>query len=388
MRMLNRTVALRSQVAAVLLGIGLAFALTFVPSSARADDEETEQARKHYQKGKQQFDLGKWDAAIAEFEAAYTLHADPNFLFNLAQAYRRKGDLQHALDLYRNYLIANPESPKRSDIEKRIKMLEKEMKRRPPATPVARPSEAPPAPPVVVAPALGPEPSPPKPAPEAAPPQAALAAALPATAHPALATAPAVPPALAPQPGYHPSPPARPATRRGLLFLPYVGFSSLVGDGSDRYSTGLRLGAMLGGHIGPLFSLNGELGIDIMNPDTKGYSDHSVTEVFLDFTLSPFFHFGVPYVEFVLGPKIGLFAWLGSTTYSNTSADFSGYGLVYGFTAGAFFPIGRMAIGGILSYTGRKFLEDSCSISGGGHCYDYYSTVDTQLISFSVALML
>jgi hypothetical protein len=161
-----------------------------------------------------------------------------------------------------------------------------------------------------------------------------------------------------------------------------------VGGGSDRYSTGLRLGAMLGGHVGPRFSLNGELGVDIMNANTRGYSGYEVTEAFFDLTLSPLFHFGVPHVEFVVGPKIGPFAWVASTKYSNASADFSGYGLVYGFTAGAFFPIGRMAIGGILSFTGRRFLEDSCSISGGGHCWDYYSTVDTKLISFSVALML
>ena len=94
-------------------------------------------------------------------------------------------------------------------------------------------------------------------------------------------------------------------------------------------------------------------------------------------------------MEFVAGPKIGAFAWTASTTYPAVSADFSGFGLVYGLAAGAFFPIGRVAIGGIFSFTARKFLEDSCTIgSGGGHCYDYYSTVDTKLISFSVALIL
>jgi len=81
----------RNQIAAVLLVVAGAFGLTSLPSPARADDEAMEQARKHYQQGKQSFDLGKWDAAIAEFEEAYKLHADANFLFNLAQAYRRKG---------------------------------------------------------------------------------------------------------------------------------------------------------------------------------------------------------------------------------------------------------------------------------------------------------
>ena len=209
---------------------------------------------------------------------------------------------------------------------------------------------------------------------------------------------PQPPPAYPPPPATEPqdAPPARPATRRGLLFLPYVGSGSLVGADSDRYSTGLRMGALLGGHMGPLFSINGELSVDIMSPNTGGYPDLrlypglKITERFFDLTLSPLVHFGIPHVEFVAGPKIGAFAWTASTIYPAVSADFTGYGLVYGFTAGAFFPIGRIAIGGILSFTGRHFLEDSCNINagGGGHCYDYYSTVDTKLVSFSVALIL
>jgi tetratricopeptide (TPR) repeat protein len=109
-----------------LLVIGLMVALT--PEAAGADEMATEQARQHYEKGKQEYDLGKWDGAIAEFEQAYRLRADPTFLFNMAQACRRKGDLQRALDLYKNYLIANPDSERRDDIEKRIRALEKEIK--------------------------------------------------------------------------------------------------------------------------------------------------------------------------------------------------------------------------------------------------------------------
>ena len=73
------------------------------------------------------------------------------------------------LDLYKNYLIENPNSPKRGEIEKRITTLEKEMKHRSTATPapVVPPIEPIPAPPAVVTPALEPSPTP---GPEAAPP--------------------------------------------------------------------------------------------------------------------------------------------------------------------------------------------------------------------------
>jgi hypothetical protein len=185
----------------------------------------------------------------------------------------------------------------------------------------------------------------------------------------------APPPAFPPPPAVEPQPAGPPATRRGLLFMPYLGFNSVVGDGSDYYSTGLHVGALLGGHIGPFFSLNGELAIEYMNPS------YDQTEVFFDLTLSPLFHFGVPYVEFVVGPKIGSFVFYGSS-------DYSGYGVVYGFTAGAFFPIGRIAIGGLLGFTAHTF-EGSSSCSSDSYYYgDCYSSPDTKLITFSVALML
>jgi len=116
-----------------LLVFGLAAGLTAAPSSARAEDQATKQARQHARDAKQYFDLGQWDEAIAEYREAYRMRSDPAFLFNIAQSYRRKGDLQPALDLYKNYLIENPNTPKRVDIEKRIQTLEEEMKKRPAA---------------------------------------------------------------------------------------------------------------------------------------------------------------------------------------------------------------------------------------------------------------
>ena len=137
-------VGARNKVPAVLLVLGFAVGLTAAPSSARAEDQETKQARQHARNAKQYFDLGQWDEAIAEYREAYRLRSDPAFLFNIAQSYRRKGDLQPALDLYKNYLIENPTTPKRTDIEKRIQTLEEEMKKRPaaPASFAREPSPA------------------------------------------------------------------------------------------------------------------------------------------------------------------------------------------------------------------------------------------------------
>jgi len=167
-----------------------------------------------------------------------------------------------------------------------------------------------------------------------------------------------------------------------------------VGQYSDGYSTGLRMGALLGVHIGPFLSLNGELGVDVMNPNAgdtyTGTADR--TEASFDLTLSPLFHFGVPDVEFAVGPKIGWFTFAGSSRLSDGdrgpsyTLDYGGHGIVYGFTAGAFVPIGRMALGGILSFTGHDFSGFHCSNSVGWVCSP--RPIDAQLISFSVATML
>jgi tetratricopeptide (TPR) repeat protein len=221
----------RNRIAAVLVAVGLAAALTSASSLARADDEATEQARQHYLKGTKYFDLGQWDDAIAEYREAYKLRSDPAFLFNLAQAYRRKGDLQPALDLYKNYLIANPDSPKRSDIEKRIRTLEKEMKHRPPATPVVRPSEPVPTPPPIPAaagaptsepapaPATEPVPEPaPVPAPVAVPAPVSVPAPAPAPEIAPLAPAASVAEVTQPTPAPEPSSSGRVLRIAGIVF--------------------------------------------------------------------------------------------------------------------------------------------------------------------------
>jgi hypothetical protein len=150
----------RNYVAATLFVLGFAVGLTAAPSSARAEDRATKEARQHARNAKQYFDLGQWDEAIAEYREAYRLRSDPAFLFNIAQSYRRKGDLQPALDLYKNYLIENPSTPKRADIEKRIQTLEEEMRKRPAALATPRepsPAASEPSPKGVVAqPAPGP----------------------------------------------------------------------------------------------------------------------------------------------------------------------------------------------------------------------------------------
>lgn len=151
----------------------LAISALLLASPARGDDSATEQARQHYEIGSQQYDLGHWDEAIREYETAYELRPDPSFLYNLAQAYRRKGDNKRALDLYRNYLAKTPKSPLRAEIEERIKNLQKQIDEAAsrPAPPVLEPTVPPPLPPPALpaVPAIAPVQEPVSSAPQAGP---------------------------------------------------------------------------------------------------------------------------------------------------------------------------------------------------------------------------
>lgn len=126
----RRMVALLVQVA--LLGMLLSSVLA---NAARAEDKIA--ARDHWERGTKFYDLGKYDDAIREFEAAYEAKSDPAFLYNLAQSHRLAGHTNDALRFYRTYLRYVPRAANRADIEQRIAELEKIAAQRPMTEPAA-----------------------------------------------------------------------------------------------------------------------------------------------------------------------------------------------------------------------------------------------------------
>src|SRR6185295_2893321 len=73
----------------------------------------SDQALRHYQQG-------EFDAAIESFMGAFALSNNPGLLFNVAQAYRLKGDCARAGDYYQRYLSAVPETPLKASLERRV----------------------------------------------------------------------------------------------------------------------------------------------------------------------------------------------------------------------------------------------------------------------------
>src|SRR5262245_38894335 len=61
---------------------------------------------------------------------AFALSNNPGLLFNVAQAYRLKGDCDHARDYYQRYLGAVPETPLKPSLERRVAEMEACLKRR------------------------------------------------------------------------------------------------------------------------------------------------------------------------------------------------------------------------------------------------------------------
>src|SRR6478736_4808170 len=92
-------------------------------AQAQAADNKAA-AKEHYTRGTSFYDLGRYDDAIKEFEAAYELKNDPAFLYNLAQSYRQAGNHEQAVHFYKTYLRYMPKAPNRADIEEKIKTEE------------------------------------------------------------------------------------------------------------------------------------------------------------------------------------------------------------------------------------------------------------------------
>jgi tetratricopeptide (TPR) repeat protein len=87
-------------------------------------------AKQFYVDGKMQFEVEQYQAALEDWENAYLLHPDPAFLFDIGQANKKLGNLDRALENFRDYLNALPLSPNRPTVEKMITETEKEIKKK------------------------------------------------------------------------------------------------------------------------------------------------------------------------------------------------------------------------------------------------------------------
>jgi len=105
--------------------VGPLAVLIFV-TAARAEPPPGDLAQRalgHYQQGVSAYRSGRYAEAVEAFTRAHQVDPAPILVFNIAQAYWKKGDREPALEAYRRYLALDPRAPNRPQVEARIQEL-------------------------------------------------------------------------------------------------------------------------------------------------------------------------------------------------------------------------------------------------------------------------
>jgi tetratricopeptide (TPR) repeat protein len=79
-------------------------------SAAFADEPRDGAARRHFFSGQEAYAGGRYADAVGEFTAGYALSPRPEFLYNIALAYRKLGRTRDAIDSLQRFLSEAPES--------------------------------------------------------------------------------------------------------------------------------------------------------------------------------------------------------------------------------------------------------------------------------------
>lgn len=210
-RLLSRCVRPRS--IRVVLFSCLALAVLAPPRfvgrvAQAAEQDNVRKAREHFKKGDDAFKANRFDEAYSEFEAGFNMSGRPLFLLNMAHVERRRGDLKKARGQYKRYLLMEPESKFRAEVDQVLQEIE-----------VALAADDPSAKP---APILVPPP--------ATPPPLFAPAAPVAPAHPPALSPPSASPPLPLTPAAAPPPPPEPPPESGTSTVPLIGTAARAED--------------------------------------------------------------------------------------------------------------------------------------------------------------
>ena len=94
-------------------------------SRPQLSEAQKQKTKEHYEKATRLYNVGKYQEAIGEYEAAYLVSADPVMLFNIAQCHRLNNQPDEAARFYKNYLRNAPGAPNRDDVERKIVEMER-----------------------------------------------------------------------------------------------------------------------------------------------------------------------------------------------------------------------------------------------------------------------
>ena len=107
----------------------LAVATLLLAPTARADDRAARErrARELYYTGVERFNVGEYDAAIGAWDEAYELTHNPELLYDVAQAHRRKGpeSCGRAAAYLRRYRSVVPGGEGHSEVDALLEEMER-----------------------------------------------------------------------------------------------------------------------------------------------------------------------------------------------------------------------------------------------------------------------
>lgn len=102
-----------------------AYAQAPAADSELTDEERDEQGRQLFLAGATAYEGGRYDVALANFQAAYELTNRGALLYNVALAHDRLRHDAEALAAYRGYMTEVPDNPHRAQVDARIEALER-----------------------------------------------------------------------------------------------------------------------------------------------------------------------------------------------------------------------------------------------------------------------
>lgn len=109
----------------MLLLLGVAVTAEAEEPAALLQTQRSRTVDSYVQLGNQSARDEKHEVASRAWAVAYTLSPTPLFLFNLAEADRKAGQLREAMVLYQRYLQEEPQTPLRAQIDSRLQVLQR-----------------------------------------------------------------------------------------------------------------------------------------------------------------------------------------------------------------------------------------------------------------------
>jgi len=99
--------------------------LTAEASAAENRASADRPGRALFEQAEAKFNVGRFDEALVDYQAAYDAEPLPAFLFNIGQCHRNLGNYERAQFFFRRYTVLEPNSPNRPAAERLIAEMDR-----------------------------------------------------------------------------------------------------------------------------------------------------------------------------------------------------------------------------------------------------------------------